>query len=86
MKTKFVATVMALAFVYIGASTARAQTGAHIMVTPADLKWTDVPSLPPGAKIAVIEGALAEALPFTFRLRLPSGTKSPLTGTRRSST
>jgi hypothetical protein len=77
MKTKFVTTVMALAFAYIGASTARAQAGAHIMVTPADLKWADVPSLPPGAKIAVIEGALAEALPFTFRLRLPSDYKIP---------
>jgi hypothetical protein len=64
MKTRFIATVMALAFGF-GASTARGQAGAHIMVTPAELKWADVPSLPPGAKIAVI---VAEALPFTFRL------------------
>lgn len=26
----------------------------HRMVTPEDLKWSDVPSLPPGAKMAVI--------------------------------
>ena len=36
------------------ASTALAQHsgGAHKMVMPDDLKWADVPSLPPGAKIS----------------------------------
>ena len=28
----------------------------HVMVVPADLKWTDVRSLPAGAKIVLIEG------------------------------
>jgi hypothetical protein len=28
--------------------------GDHLMVAPTDLKWADVPSLPPGVKIAVI--------------------------------
>ena len=77
MKMKLIATAMALAFGYLGVSTAQAQAGAHIMVTPADLKWVDVPSLPPGAKIAVIEGTLTEAVPFIFRLRLPSGYRIP---------
>lgn len=54
-----------------------AQAGAHTMVTPGDLKWVDIPSLPPGAKIAVIEGPLNEAVPFTFRLRLPADYKIP---------
>ena len=45
--------------------------GAHRMVMPADLKWADVPSLPPGAKIAVIEGPMNEAVPFTIRLKFP---------------
>ena len=27
-----------------------AQHGAHMMITPSELKWSDVPSLPPGAK------------------------------------
>jgi len=57
--------------------------GGHTMVTPGDLKWVDVPSLPPGAKLAVIEGPLNEAVPFTFRLRLPLTTRSLLTGTRQ---
>ena len=54
-----------------------AQTGAHTMVTPGDLKWIDVPSLPSGAKLAVIEGPLNEAVPFTFRLRFPADYKLP---------
>ena len=48
---------------------------AHIMVTPADLQWTDVASLPAGTKIAVIEGPITEAVPFTFRIKFPANTK-----------
>jgi quercetin dioxygenase-like cupin family protein len=51
--------------------------GDHLMVAPADLKWADVPSLPPGAKIAVIEGPMNEAKPFTMRLRLPADYQVP---------
>jgi hypothetical protein len=51
--------------------------GSHIMLSPGDLKWVDVPSLPPGAKLAVIEGPLNEAVPFTFRLRLPANYQIP---------
>jgi len=47
------------------------------MVTPNDLKWADVPSLPPGAKIAVIEGPMSEAVPFTVRIKLPADYKVP---------
>ena len=54
-----------------------AQAGAHTMVTPGELKWVDVPSLPSGAKLAVIEGPLNEAVPFTFRLRFPANYKLP---------
>ena len=49
----------------------------HIMVAPADLKWVDVPSLPPGAKLAVIEGPMNEAVPFTVRIKLPADYKIP---------
>jgi quercetin dioxygenase-like cupin family protein len=47
------------------------------MVTPNDLKWADVPSLPPGAKITVIEGPMTEAVPFTVRIKLPADYKVP---------
>ncbi len=49
----------------------------HQMISPPDLKWSDVPSLPPGAKIAVIEGKLNEAQAFTFRLSFPANYKIP---------
>jgi quercetin dioxygenase-like cupin family protein len=49
----------------------------HLMVEPADLSWADVPSLPAGAKIAVIEGPMNEAKPFTMRLRLPADYQVP---------
>lgn len=48
-----------------------------MMVTPADLQWAEVPSLPPGAKVSVIEGPLNEAVPFTLRLKLPADYKVP---------
>ena len=66
----------AFAFASLGAPAAWA-ADAHLMVMPADLKWVDVPSLPPGAKIAVIEGPMNEALPFTVRLKLPADYKVP---------
>ncbi|MBI4962786.1 MAG: cupin domain-containing protein [Desulfomonile tiedjei] len=43
------------------------------MLNSADIKWTDgPPSLPPGAQVAVIEGDLTKAEPFTFRLKFPA--------------
>lgn len=49
----------------------------HSIIQPGDLKWADAPSVGPGAKIAVIEGPLNEAVPFTFRLKLPANTRVP---------
>jgi quercetin dioxygenase-like cupin family protein len=77
MNTKLVVLLVALATCCLGASTTWAQAGAHIMVTPTDLKWADVPSLPAGAKIAVIEGPPTDAVPFTFRLKFPADYKIP---------
>ena len=50
---------------------------AHGLTTPASLKWADVPSLPPGAKIAVIEGPMNQAVPFTVRLKFPANYRIP---------
>lgn len=49
----------------------------HRMVMPGDLKWGPVPSLPPGAQIAVIEGPMNEAVPFTIRLKFPANYTIP---------
>ena len=54
-----------------------AQSHDHRMVSPNDLKWADVPSLPAGAKIAVIEGPMSEAVPFTIRLKFPPDYQIP---------
>jgi anti-sigma factor ChrR (cupin superfamily) len=48
---------------------------AFISVKAAELKWADAPSVGPGAKIAVIEGDLKGAEPFTFRLKVPANLK-----------
>lgn len=57
--------------------TAWAADDGHRMIVAKDLKWADVPSLPPGAKIAVIEGPMSEAVPFTVRLKFPANYQIP---------
>lgn len=56
--------------------TAGADSG-HKMVMAKDLQWADVPSLPPGAKAALIEGPMTEAVPFTVRLKFPANYRIP---------
>ena len=48
-----------------------------MMVTSDELKWVDIGSLPPGAKLAVIEGPLNQAGPVTFRLKFPANYQIP---------
>jgi quercetin dioxygenase-like cupin family protein len=50
---------------------------AHKMTLPKDLKWEAVPSLPKGAQIAVIEGSMSQAAPFTIRLKFPANYRIP---------
>lgn len=46
----------------------------HIMISPSDIHWQDgPPSLPPGAKFAVIEGDAKKEGLFTMRIKLPAG-------------
>jgi uncharacterized RmlC-like cupin family protein len=70
-----------IAVALIGASLAAthalAQHGSHRIIAPADLKWEDVRSLPPGAKIAVIEGKMNEEGPITARVKLPANYRIP---------
>jgi quercetin dioxygenase-like cupin family protein len=49
----------------------------HRMVKAQDLKWSAVPSLPPGAQLAVIEGPMNQAVPFTVRLKFPANYRLP---------
>ena len=46
----------------------------HHVMNPADLKWNDVPpGLPPGAKMAVLNGDPTKPGPFTVRMNAPAG-------------
>lgn len=46
----------------------------HISIVPDEIKWVDA-SFGPGAKIAVLEGDLTQAAPFTMRLKVPPNFK-----------
>lgn len=48
----------------------------HHAVSPSDIKWVEGPaSLPPGAKLALLEGDPKKEGPFTMRLKVPDGYK-----------
>ena len=70
-----------IALILLGIFTLVTQTQAqmthtpadHIMVMPDDIIWVDAPpSLPPGAKVAVIEGDPKATGLFTMRIKLPA--------------
>ncbi len=44
----------------------------HIMLNADELEWREVESMPPGARMAIIEGDLGQEAPFTIRLQLPA--------------
>ncbi len=77
MKFKSYVAFAVVAPFFMGVSAGWAQTSGHRMVSPNDLKWADVPSLPPGAKIAVIEGPMSDPVPFTVRLKFPANYNIP---------
>ncbi len=54
-----------------------AQASHHMMGDPDKLNWGAVPSLPKGAQLAVIEGPMNEAVPFTVRLKFPANYRIP---------
>jgi ketosteroid isomerase-like protein len=55
-----------------------APASKHVMMAPAELKWSDPPpSLPPGAKMAVVMGDPSQAEPFVIRAQVPAGYKVP---------
>ncbi|HVE66102.1 MAG TPA: cupin domain-containing protein, partial [Thermoanaerobaculia bacterium] len=47
---------------------------AHVFFTPGDIQWVDgPPSLPAGAKMAILEGDPSKPGYFAMRLKAPSG-------------
>lgn len=68
---------MAAAMPLVSPSISAQGHAGHIMVRPDELKWNDVPSVPPGVKVAVIQGPMNEAKPFTVRLKFPANYELP---------
>jgi hypothetical protein len=61
-----------------GAVTASHSTGEHIMVNGQKLTWKTGPaSLPAGIQMAILEGDLSIAGPFTARLIVPANYRIP---------
>jgi quercetin dioxygenase-like cupin family protein len=49
----------------------------HVVIMPDKIEWQDAKMLPPGAKIAVLEGDPKAEGFFTFRAKLPAGYRIP---------
>jgi quercetin dioxygenase-like cupin family protein len=80
IKSTTLLTVVAMIFVFapaaINAQDHDMKASDHLMVKPENVKWTDgPPSIPPGAKFAVIEGDPKVAGLFTMRFWFPAGYK-----------
>jgi quercetin dioxygenase-like cupin family protein len=74
-KTGIILAVTALTLGASGAAWAGApyqRDGRPLLMDPSELQWSEVASMAPGARIAVIEGNLGAEEPFTFRLKLPA--------------
>jgi quercetin dioxygenase-like cupin family protein len=64
--------------VAIGQGTPTQNEPHAVMVSPDQVTWAPAPpSLPSGAKAAVLEGNPKEAGPFTMRVSLPDGYRIP---------
>jgi quercetin dioxygenase-like cupin family protein len=59
------------------ASDAKAGASARKVVMPDTLKWEDFKSLPPGAKMAMLEGDPTKEGFIAFRIKLPANYKVP---------
>ena len=77
-KVMAVSTAIALgALIAAPVSAAEVAMEGHISIAPSEVKWVDAPSIGPGAKLAVLEGDLKQATPFTMRIKLPPNFKVP---------
>ena len=72
---------LAIALAALAPTPARARDPSHtdpiMAVVPADLKWEDAKSIPPGAKFAMIEGPSNEPVPYIVRVKFPADYQVP---------
>jgi hypothetical protein len=70
--------IAALAIAWAASSAGGEPKANPSIAWPDTLVWKDgPPSLPPGAKIAVLEGDPSKEGPFVFRVKVPDGYKIP---------
>ena len=72
--------VLALALIacamVAGPALAQGASDAQIFTNTKEIKWTDAPpSMPKGAKVAVLQGDPGKTGPFVIRLKTPAGYK-----------
>ena len=61
-----------------GPASAQGTSASELFINSKDIKWGAVPpSLPKGAKIAVLQGDPGKSGPFVIRLMVPPGYKIP---------
>jgi quercetin dioxygenase-like cupin family protein len=80
MKAKFALFTLLGALAAVGsiALVARAEGPAPTILLPDTIKWGDAPpSLPPGAKLAVMAGDPGKPAVFVIRLKFPANYKIP---------
>ena len=82
MRLVFIVPVVSLALLSGGkddpARPARAGHDAgHKVILPGEVEWKESPALPPGAKVAVLEGDPAKEGYFAMRVRMPDGYRIP---------
>lgn len=76
MRTYAMATAAALILALAGTAFAQGTKETEAFVSAKDIEWSPAPpSLPPGAKIAVLHGNPAKSGPFVMRLMTPAGYK-----------
>jgi quercetin dioxygenase-like cupin family protein len=74
----FSSIVAAAAFVFAAeqSTSPSSPVTEHRVLKPADLKWNEAPpGLPPGGKMALLNGDPGQPGPFTVRLKAPAGYK-----------
>ena len=78
MKTSLSLTLAALSVAWLGATAAHPAGQTPMVGGAKDVKWgPPPPTLPPGAKLAVLAGDPASSGLVTLRVRMPAGYKIP---------
>ena len=82
MRTFLVALAVGTSAIALTARTPQAPAAstpaAHVLITPADIKWGPAPpSVPSGPTVAVMSGDPGGTGPFVIRIKFPDGFKMP---------